>query len=335
MLFNAINARLAEVKRFDRLVGTKDIQVGEVENAGGGTELAVNLPDGGAVTLEDRAKSQLLGQWKIPPEHFDKLPRALQVAELNHFKDAEPKTLTFRAVGEPGTESAAARAVVSGRYEAFDTLDALKIAQEALEKSGREWRIGRDGVDRDEMSLLLLQPTSYDVSKRKVGDMVNIGLSLRNSEVGTMALGVEFAIQRLRCLNGMIVKDAVVTVKQRHIWVDRKSFEIQLKNAIQNVSEIGEVVIQQIIASHDLLLPNLDPDAGKVQREVVSILRKHGMATKEFIASATQVLGKDEEASVFGLVQYITDKPAKALDTGGRLSYERVAGELMALARAA
>lgn len=335
MIFNNIQTRLASVQRFDRVVNTKAVQVGEVEKPGGGTELALNIPDAGPVTLEPRAVSQLLGQWQIPPDHFAKLPRELQAAELNHFRTAMPKEVTIRAVGVAGTESAAARAVVSGKYEAFDTLDALAVAQQALERSGREWSIARDGVDRDEMALLLVQPKQYDVSKRRVGDMVNIGLSLRNSEVGTMALGVEFAISRLKCLNGMIVKQAEVSVRQRHIYIDRRSFEVQLKNAIQNVSEIGEAVITQIIASHDLALPNLDPDAGKLQREVVGILRKHGLATKNFLEAATQALGRDEEASVFGLVQYLTDKPAKEQDTSGRLSYERVAGELMNLARAA
>lgn len=330
-MFQPIITRLSSVRRFDVAASSKDLQVGEVETVGGGTALAIKPPTGEALTLEPRATGQLLQNWSIPSDHFDRLPRELQAAELSHFMTRTPKDLTIRAV-QNGHPTPIARAFVSGKYEAFDTTEALEVAQASL--TG-EWEIAEDKVERDEARVLIVQPQLHDVSARRTGDLVKLGLSIRNSEVGTGALGVEFCTFRLVCLNGMIAQQAAVSVKQRHIWIDKQSFRIQLKNAVQNVAEIGQAIVQQMRASHDLLLPNLDPDADNLRRRVFGILRKHSMATKDFLANATMALGREEEASVFGLVQFITNGYAKQQSTVmKRLEVERVAGELMALAAA-
>lgn len=327
-MFQPIITRLSSVRRFDIASSSKEMEVGEVETVGGGTALAVQVA-GQALTLEPRAQSQLLSQWSIPGDHFDRLPRELQAAELNHFRVKAPKDLTVRAV-QNGHPTPSARAFVSGKYEAFDTTEALMVAQASL--TG-EWAVAEDKVERDEARVLIVQPQEHDVSARRTGDLVKLGLSIRNSEVGTGALGVEFCTFRLVCLNGMIAQQAAVSVKQRHIWIDKQSFRIQLKNAVQNVAEIGQAIIQQMRASHDLLLPNLDPDADNLRRKVFGILRRHGMGTKDFLAQAEQALGREEEASVFGLAQFITNGYAKRQPTVmQRLGVERVAGELMALA---
>ncbi len=330
-MFQPIITRLSSVRRFDVAASSKDLQVGEVQTVGGGTALAIQPPTGQALTLEPRAQSQLLANWSIPSDHFDRLPRELQAAELSHFMTRAPKDLTVRAV-QNGHPTPVARAFVSGKYEPFDTTEALMVAQSAL--TG-EWAVAEDKVERDEARVLIVQPQEHDVSARRTGDLVKLGLSIRNSEVGTGVLGVEFCTFRLVCLNGMIAQQAAVSVKQRHIWIDKQSFRIQLKNAVQNVAEIGQAIVQQMRASHDLLLPNLDPDADNLRRKVFGILRRHGMTTKDFLSKAEQTLGREEEASVFGLAQFITGPWAKSQPTVmQRLGVERVAGELMALAAA-
>lgn len=329
-MFQTIQTRLASVRRFDVAANSKQIEVGEVARPNGGTALAVQTPDGQAFEIEPRAQGQLLSHWKIPGDHFDKLPRELQAAELNHFMKNQPKDLTVRAI-QNGSPTPAARAFVSVKYEDFDNSEAIEICSQVLPTD--QWEIAEDKVERDEMRLLIVRPELHDVSARRTGDLVKLGLSIRNSEIGTGALGVEFSTFRLVCLNGMIAQQAAVTTRVRHIYIDKASFRIQLKNALQNVAEIGLMIVGQMRASHDLLLPNLDPDAGKVQREVVGILRRANLMTKEFTEKATHALGRDEEASVFGLAQFLTGPWAKSrASVMDRLGVERVAGQLMALA---
>lgn len=327
-MFTEFINRLESVTRFDLVTRSKDIKVGEVELPSGATQLAINAPTGEILTLEPRAQAQFLGQWDIPPSHFSRLPRDLQAAELTHFSRSQPKDLTLRAVREHGDKYPTARAVLSDKYTAFDNSDVLRAVEPYL--SGFE--LQRPDIHRDEMVLVATRPELHDVSARRVGDLVKAGLMIRNSEVGEMALGVEFTLWRLRCLNGLISPQAEVSVRQRHIWIDRKGFEIQLKNAVANVMEIGETMIRQLRASHDLALPNLDPDAGKLQGEVVKLLRREGVWTRDFQRAATEALAGQEEASVFGLVQFLTGPFAKNAGLAERVARERVAGKLMALA---
>lgn len=327
-MFQEFINRLARIERFDRVTNSKDIKIGEVEMPSGATQLALSVPTGEVLTLEPRAQAQLLSQWDIPTGHLARLPRDLQAAELTYFSRSQPKDLMLRAVREPGDNYPAARAVLSDKYTAFDSSDVLRAVEPYL--GGFE--IQRPDIHRDEMVLVATRPELHDVSARRVGDLVKAGLMIRNSEIGSMALGVEFTLWRLRCLNGLISPQAEVSVRQRHIWIDRKGFEIQLKNAVANVMEIGEAMVRQLRASHDLLLPNLDPDGGKLQGEVVKLLRREGVWTREFQQQATEVLAGQEEASVFGLVQFLTGPFAKSVGLAERAARERVAGRLMALA---
>jgi hypothetical protein len=107
---------------------------------------------------------------------------------------------------------------------------------------------------------------------------------------------------------------------------------VQLRNAVANVMEIGESMVQQLRASHELLLPNLDPDAGKLQAEVVKLLKREGLWTRDLQRSATEALAGQAEASVFGLVQFLTGDFAKSASLADRVVRERAAGRLMALA---
>lgn len=327
-MFKEFVQRLLGIERFDRITSTKDIKIGEVEELNGATRLALQVPTGEVVTLEPRAQSQLLSGWSIPGDHFSRLPRDLQAAELTHFTRNNPKDVTIRAVQEPGTNVPTARAILSDRYSPFDTLDVLETVAPYL----KDWELQRPDIHRDEAVIVATKPEVHDVSSRKVGDLVKTGITIRNSEVGTMALGVDFTLWRLACLNGAICPEAEVTVRQRHIFVDRRGFQVQLKNAVANVAEIGEAMVRQLRSAHDLKLPNLDPDGGKLQGDVAKVLKRENLWTKEFQRSATEALAGQEEASLFGLVQFITGSYAKNASLADRMHRERVAGRLMALA---
>jgi hypothetical protein len=290
-VFNEYIDNLARIERFDRVTSSRDIKVGEVETPSGATQLAIQVPTGESLTLEPRARAQLLGQWTIPAPYFDRLPRQLQAAELTHFTRTQPKALTVRAVNEPAADHPVARAIMSGRYTAFDNTDVLQ----AIEPYLISFEVQRPDIHRDEMVLVATRPELHDVSTRKVGDLVKVGLQIRNSEVGEMSVGVDFILWRLACLNGLVSPQAEVSIRQRHIWIDRKAFVVQLRNAVANVAEIGEGMVRQLRAAHDLALPNLDPEAGKLQGEVVQMFKREGVWTREFQKAATEALSSPGE----------------------------------------
>jgi len=92
------------------------------------------------------------------------------------------------------------------------------------------------------------------------------------------------------------------------------------------------VLIDRLRKTHELPLPNLDPDAGRLQAEVARILRREGIWSQTFRTEAEQVLGSTEEASVFGLIQHLTGAWAKSQGEEMRLARERAAGRVMEIA---
>ena len=328
-MFEAIRANLNAVRRFDHVIRSKSLEYGEVETPSGAKALAVQV-DGKVMTFEENGVSQLVRQWAIPPDHFQRLPRDLQVAELSHFGMRDDKMLTLRTV-ENG-DGNKIRATLSGRYSPFDSHDYLEAVEPVL--SG--WEISRDTYNRDELTLIVTKPQEFDVSTRKVGDIVKIGLTLRNNELGQGSASVDFSLWRLMCLNGAQMATSEVSVRQRHMYFNRQTFAGVMRNAVQNAASIGMGMVESLRASHTLALPNLDPDEGKLQKAVLKVLRENQAWGKEVQSYVKDQLGTKEEASLFGLVQIITGPWAKsASNLTTRNDRERVGGALLELARAA
>lgn len=326
-MFQNFISSLEKVQRFDRVAKSTELEFGEVGTGDGKGELALRVPSGEAFTLEERGAHQLLAQWGIPADHFERLSRPLQIAELRYFAERQPRTLTLRATGELDGEHPAIRSVMSSRYTPFDNVDVLRVIEPYLER----FDLSRSSVTRDEMVLALTLREEHDVSLRRTGDVVKAGLTLRNSEVGTMSLGVDVSAWRLVCLNGLILPSSRVSISQRHIWIDRRGFEKQLLTAIEGIADLGRGVVDRLRASHSLHLPNLDPDDGKLQASVTRILRREGVWNQTFRTEAEIALGSEEEASLFGLVQFMTGRFAKDAPEDVRLNRERAAGRLLSL----
>lgn len=328
-MFREIIQRLGQVERLDRVVNTKDIRFGAVDGPAGAPRLALRLPTDEVVTLADHALAQLAAGWGVPAPHLTRLPVELAVEELKHFSHNAPREITIRSITEPGQEHLVARAVLSGKYERFDSRDVL----EAVEPYLRGFEVSSAIVERDEMRVLVTMPGhDFDVSSRRVGDVVKAGLMISNSEIGTMSLRAEFSLLRLACTNGMTAADFVHT-KLRHIYVDRGEFVARLRDTVARAGQVGEQIARRLEATHALALPNLDPDEGKLQRQVVGILRRENLWTQVFAQEAEQALGSEEEASVFGLIQFLSDNARLATARlSDRVHRERVSGRLAALA---
>ena len=327
-MFQQYISKLDQVQRFDRVVSTKDIAFGQVDSDTSQPRLALRLPSSEVVTLEERAQAQLGGQWGIPAAHLERLPVDLAVQELNHFSRSAPRDITIRAVKESGREHLVARAVLSGQYAPFDSRDVL----EAIAPYLHGFEVSSAIVNRDEMRVLITMPgRDYDVSSRRVGDIVKSGLSISNSEVGSLSLRAEMSLLRLVCSNGMTTSDLKAT-RVRHIHIDRHEFIARLRDTVANAGQVGEQIARRLESTHQLSLPDLNPDNGKLQRAVLGVLRRENLATQAFVEEAEGAL-REGERSLFEMVQFVSDAERLAsLRLADRVHRERVAGRLMALA---
>lgn len=339
-MFTKIATDLKAVRSFDHIVSSDTLEFGEAADEHGRATLAVQV--GGQAeqlyTFNDHARAQLAGRFGVPLDHFDRLPRQLQVAELEHFTRAAPETVTLRAF-EQANGTRMARSFMSGKYTPFDTSEVLETAAPILERSGYE--LARSNIGRDEASVFAVMPQEHDVSgPRAKGDIVKTGIAIRNSEIGTASLSVEFLLYRLICTNGMVSCAAEVSVKQRHIYISPVAFRAQLEGALHAAKTVGEEAVGLLRGARALTLAPADldpksPGTTPLARAVLKILAKAGLATQKFHNELAKAIGPGgrEEPNLFGVVQFLTGdfaRSAGSLDETVRR--ERLGGTLMKLA---
>jgi hypothetical protein len=124
---------------------------------------------------------------------------ALLAGNANHWFNSDKKSsFLVRNLGDK------TRALLSDRYRTFDNAELAEMAVPALIQSGA--RIESCEVTERRFYLkAVTERISFDVG---VGDVVQAGLVISNSEVGAGALSVEPLLFRLKCLNGMISSDS-------------------------------------------------------------------------------------------------------------------------------
>ena len=151
-----------------------------------------NMP---AVRLMDHAHDQLLDRLEFPKKAFQKLPAKLNVLNVNYLiQNCYDKDVLMRV--QDGNR---VRGLLSMEYQPFDNLELLQALAPF---------IGPDAVIRWDYSddrVLHLQVTfPRTTAEVKVGDVVQTGLHITNSEVGVRAVTIAALVYRLKCTNGMV-----------------------------------------------------------------------------------------------------------------------------------
>jgi hypothetical protein len=101
----------------------------------------------------------------------------------------------------------ACRAILSDKYRRIDNEEVMEVVAGALElNSVKNWYMETgDLTDRKMYLRLLSDRLRGDVA---VGDAVQMGVMITNSEVGEGSFRMEPLLYRLSCLNGMVINDA-------------------------------------------------------------------------------------------------------------------------------
>lgn len=95
-----------------------------------------------------------------------------------------------------------ARAFLSNAYERIDNSEVAQTIFETMAFSGGgKWELASADVTEKSLYIKVLTPM---VKAIKVGDEVQAGFSIRNSEIGLSSFVIERWSVRLRCMNGMV-----------------------------------------------------------------------------------------------------------------------------------
>ena len=164
-----------------------------------------------AFDILPHAHRQIGDRIGIPAKYYDRMrvqaPELLQ-ANVNHWFSSKPEQRMIRTLGGD------ARAFLSQRYRRLDNFDlAEAVLPTLLQMDGAQVV----SCELTETRMYLKVVTARVQADVKVGDPVQAGVCISNSEVGTGSLRVEPLIYRLICTNGMVTPDRSARNRFTHL----------------------------------------------------------------------------------------------------------------------
>ena len=157
----------------------------------------------------DLAHGQIAAAAKIPKAYYDRMRAecpSLLAENINHWWNDGGKKRLVRTDAATDT----IRAFLSDRYRPLDNYELLGSIMPAFEDSGLEMK----SCELTESRLYLKATSPRLVGDVAVGDTVQGGIVVSNSEVGQGSLRIDEFLYRLVCTNGMV---QATTVRKTHL----------------------------------------------------------------------------------------------------------------------
>lgn len=164
--------------------------------------------------IRPHAHKQLATFTGIPSKYYDRMPTDLKAVNVNHWLRNEPGNRMLRLMDQD------LRAFMSDSYRPLDNFDLAQAVLPVLMEQP-DMRVESCDITETRMYIKALFPKIESDLDPGVGDIVQAGLTIQNSEVGAGALAIDPFAFRLICLNGM-----TTNVGQRRRHVGRKQGEL-------------------------------------------------------------------------------------------------------------
>jgi hypothetical protein len=174
-----------------------------------GDAVPVLSAGGQSFGIRQTAHEHLTDLTGIPKKYYDRMKAEapqLLADNVNHW---------FQARGTPQmvrTLDGGARALLSDKYRRIDNWQIASAALPVLSEIPGLKVISSEITER---RMYLFAATDRIQGDVKVGDVVQMGLRISNSEVGYGMISVAPTLLRLRCLNGMTIDEGAM--KSRHV----------------------------------------------------------------------------------------------------------------------
>lgn len=292
-----------------------------------------------AYPINDYAHTQIAARLGIPLQYYRRMQKdapALLDANIDRwFNQPVERRLVRTLNGE-------VRAFLSDRYQRIDNIDIMRAISPVLAEIGKahpELRVESAGITDKKMYLKVVVPTiQYELQSRNVGDIVQAGFVISNSEVGAGMFSVDQMLFRLICKNGMIGGERFA---RRHlgsridtegtdegVWSERtqRLDDRTIMSAAADMvrAAVDETRFLALAAQMDKAVKT----APMVQplKTVEVLAKKHGLTEDESTSVFTHLV-RDAEGNGLGLFGLLNAVTRSAQDVE---SYER-ATELEAL----
>ena len=293
------------------------------------------------VAPTDRCVNQIAARVGIPRAYAARLQTeapGLLADNVNHWFQSAPEVRMLRTYQNGENVG---RAFLSQKYRSLDNDDMLRMVLPKLMEAGCE--IKSSEVTEKRLYVQAVFPKVQ--GEIKVGDVVQAGVTISNSEVGAGSLRVEPLLYRLRCTNGMILPSAL---KKHHIgragegeWeageanevfsdatrqLDDKAFWAKVNDVVK--SSLNEVKFKENMAR---MLEATKVDTGKPTEAVEVLVKRYGFSDDES-DSVLEHLSRGGDLSLWGLANAVTRTAEDLASYDRAVEFERIGGEVIELA---
>lgn len=321
--------------RKDYIADTRSL---EFTTQKGSSTLSLGINDGlEQFAVNELAHQQIASRLQIPQRYYNKMREeypSLLDENINSWFDKNSDRRMIR------TLDGSVRAFLSDRYRRLDNLE-LADAVLPIIKEMRGAEILSSQVTETHMYIKVINKKMK--AEVGVGDIVQAGLVISNSEVGLGSLKVEPLLYRLVCKNGLIVKD--YTQKRYHVGkqieTDDTAYEIYSDETLQADDKAFFMKVQDTVRTA--------VDEAKFQLSVEKLMQtkqettgNDPVKTVELLADQ-YILNQNERGSIlrhfimagdnskYGLINAVTRGSQDVESYGRATELERLGGELLAI----
>jgi len=168
--------------------------------------------NGDALPINEIAHRQIRERLKIPAQYYDRMRSEapeLFARNVNHWLREQPERRMVR------TLDGHVRSFLSDRYQRIDNYDVSNVALPILAEVGGIKVMSTEITESRLYIKAVTSEVTAAVKSRRVGDLVEAGVMITNSEVGLGAINVKPFAHFLVCLNGMVRDKA--TLRAAHV----------------------------------------------------------------------------------------------------------------------
>jgi hypothetical protein len=278
-----------------------------------------NLEEGShmpTIYLQSNALGQYLTRLQYPQPIYQRLPARLNCLNINWLvqNGNYARDALFRILDENQ-----ARALMTDMYQPIDNLDLLMMIEPYLGGGKVRWHFD------DQLTFHISISFPEYAEEIKVGDIVERGLHISNSEVGLRSITIAGYLYRLICKNGAIGSGGGDSFRFRHVGDPDR-----LREKVQAAVESTKLETERITAQFKNALT---VQIAQPFEFMEKIAKERALTQEEFKAIMNSYMeAPEDKGNLYGVSQAISNA-ANLLE--GERSYElqRVAVDVSGLTR--
>lgn len=275
-------------------------------------------PDGSQVhmTPNQIAERQIATHLGIPARYWDRCkteaPRCLS-NQINTWLQKSNDRRLLR-LHDTGPQLMDLRAFLSPAYRRIDNDEVIETIVPALQAGGFEVRSAEITLSR----LYIQAITPRRTKEVRTGDAVQVGVIIKNSEVGLGSFSVEPLIYRLVCYNGMVMADNKfrkthlgrrITDDNAHLFTDEARLAENRAMLLQARDVLNYAASETAFDSYVRRLQiaaGQDIDQSADLEAVVEVTAQKLNLTQDESTSVLNKLAKDGDFTKWGLANAVT-----------------------------